>query len=419
MAQLIDDCFAYTEPLMRLDVALNLIAERIVPVIGTQDIELHAALGRFLACDLFSSVNVPPHANSAVDGYAVFFDDLNSDSETELPVIGRVTAGHPFREAMRRGTAIRIFTGAMLPEGADTVMMQEDCREQENGVIIRPGIACGANCRAAGEDVQAGHRILKAGRRLQAQDIGLAASVGYTRLPVYLPLRVGLFSTGDELRSPDTDLSPGMVYDANRFALAAALQGLGMQVRDFGIIPDDRAILAAAFEQAISEQDLILTSGGVSAGEEDHVRAAIESLGGVIHFWRLAIKPGRPITMGQLGDVPLIGLPGNPVAALVTFWRLVRPLILRLAGGSEESPLPFRVRVNFNHHKKPDRREWVRASLALGPDGVPELHKFPRDGAGILSSLVESDGLIELPEELTELQAGAYVDFLPFNSLVR
>ena len=413
MPQLTDDCFAHGGPLMTTAEALARIAEVASAVTEPETVPLRAANRRILAADVVAGRAVPPHDNAAVDGYAVFFDDLSPDSETQLPVTGRIAAGHPLGRPARRGEALRIFTGAVMPEGPDTVMMQEDCRAEGDSVVIMAGIKRGANWRDAGEDIQAGATILHAGHRLRPQDVGLAASVGLSELTVYRPLRAAVFSTGDELCDPGADAPDGAIYDSNRYVLSALLEAQGCAVTDLGILPDDAATVCAALADAARDHDLLFTSGGVSVGEEDHVKAAVESQGS-LHFWRLAIKPGRPLALGQVGHVPFVGLPGNPVAAMVTFLRFARPLILRLAGATQVAPLIYRLRADFDHKKKRDRREWVRARLVPSDDGTLVAAKFPRGGAGILSSLVEADGLVELPEAMTRLERGAMVDFLPF-----
>lgn len=423
MAQLSDDCFAFGGKLTPVDEALADLLGRLVVVADTQAVSLTEAAGRFLAKDLVSARSVPPHNNSAVDGYAVFFDDLRPDGPTRLPVVGRVAAGHPLAEPAARGTALRVFTGAPMPDGPDTVFMQEDCQNPNadhdalETVVLPPGIKRGSNYRFAGEDIEQGAIVLRSGRRLRPRDIGLAASIGCARLSVRTALRVALFSTGDEVREPGTPAPPGCIYDANRHALAAQLRGLGCAVTDFGILADREEAIRAALDRAAEGHDLVMSSGGMSTGEEDHVKAAVEAIGGRLHAWRLAIKPGRPVALGQIGPIPFIGLPGNPVAVLVTFLRVARPLILRMAGAVDSEPRLFPVRADFDYRKKPDRREYVRVALSGAADGVPVAAKFPRDGAGILSSMVAADGLVELAEDVTRLERGTVVPFLPFSEV--
>jgi molybdopterin molybdotransferase len=416
MAQLSDDCFAHGGRLMTTAEALALLAEKTRRIAGREQVPLARALGRILAEDVAAPFAVPDHDNSAVDGYAVWFDDLDPAADTRLPVSGRATAGHPLDRPARRGEAVRIFTGATMPAGPDTVMMQEDCRLEQDAVVIAPGIKRGANRRLRGEDIREGSVVLRQGIRLRPQDLGQAAAVGRRALSVSTPIKVALFSTGDELREPGEPLEPGCIYDSNRYTVSGLLGGLGCRVHDLGILRDEQPAIEHALAQAAEDHDLIITSGGVSVGEEDHVKPAVESLGH-IHAWRLAIKPGRPIALGQVGRVPFVGLPGNPVAVVVTFLTFVRPMILRLMGGTDLLPHRFRVLAGFDHKKKKDRREWVRARLESDGEGGWRAVKFPREGAGILSSLVESDGLVELPEELTRLQAGSLVDFLPFSEV--
>ncbi len=416
MAQLSDDCFDGGDRLTTTAEALALLAGRVAPVAGTETVALTECLGRILAEDVVAGRDVPPHDNSAVDGYAVHYDDLDAAGETRLPVTGRAAAGHPLGRPQPRGEAVRIFTGAPMPEGPDTVLMQEDCRREGDVVVIPPGIRRGANRRRAGEDIRAGTTILRSGRRLRPQDMGLAASIGRTALVVRRRLRVAIFSTGDELREPGEETPPGAVYDANRYALAGLLRGLGFAVSDLGIVADREAAIRGTLADAAAGHDAIVTSGGMSLGEEDHVKTAVEALGR-LYFWRLAIKPGRPLALGRVGETAFVGLPGNPVAMMVTFLRIARPVLLRLAGAAETEPTLFSVRAGFDHRKKRGRREWVRARLEVDGDGALVARRFEREGAGILSSMVESDGLVELPEDLTELRAGTMVDFLPFREV--
>ena len=416
MAQLSDDCFAFGGALLSVEAALALIEQRVTPVVAAETVPLAAAAGRILAQDLVARIDVPPYANSAVDGYAVAHADLSPDGDTVLRVDGRAAAGHPLGRPATRGEAIRIFTGAAMPEGTDTVMMQEDCVAAAGEVRMRPGIRKGANRRHAGEDVARGAVALAAGRRLRPADLGLAAALGGDTLPVFRRLRVALLSTGDEVREPGTALAPGAIYDANRVMLRGLLGALGCAVSDLGILPDCEAALADMLAAASETHDLLVTSGGVSTGEEDHVKAAIERLGH-LHFWRLAIKPGRPVALGQLRGVPLLGLPGNPVAAALTFAVLARPLVLRLAGAVEPPPRRFPVRAGFAYKKKAGRREYLRARLAAEGDGLVA-YKYPKDGAGILSSIVQSEGFVVLDETVSDLAAGGIVDFLPFAEVM-
>jgi len=424
MAQLSDDCFAFGGELMSTHDALARLGETTRPVTKIETCALAQARGRILARDVHSEHDVPPHDNAAVDGWAVYIDDLQAGEDTSLPWHERVPAGQPLGHASPRGAAIRIFTGAPMPSGEDgapgpeTVLMQEDCAE-ENGVItIPPGIKRGANRRFAGEDIKRGATILEAGRRLRPQDIGIAASVGMTEFEVYAPLRVAVFSSGDEVFEPGAALPPGGIFDANRFMIIALLEALGCEVNDLGILPDRLDAVQGALKEAAKSHDALVTSGGVSTGEEDHIKGAVEALGH-LNFWRLAIRPGRPVALGQVAHVPFVGLPGNPVAVLVTFLRFARPLILRLAGATEIEPQSFRVRADFDYKKKTGRREWLRARLHTLDDGSVTAEKYRHDGAGILSSAVFADGLIELAEDVGAVTPGMMVDFLPFNETMR
>lgn len=421
MAQLKDDCFAFGGELMKTAEAIEILKERTVPVVGGEAVRIKAAAGRILADDLVAPRDVPPHDNAAVDGYAVYFDDLGPEGPTRLPVTGRIAAGHPLGRPARRGEAVRIFTGAPMPAGTidagpDTVLMQEDCTPEGDLVVIPPGIKRGANRRKRGEDVKQGDKVLSRGRRLRPQDIGLAASLGSTELTVYKRLKAAVFSTGDEVVDPGVDLPPGGIYDANRYVIVALLESLGCEVTDLGILADRYETVRDSLMQAAATHDLIVTSGGASTGDEDHIRAAVEGLGR-LHFWRLAIRPGRPLALGQIGRVPFLGLPGNPVAVMVTFLRFARPLVLGLAGCTEADPPYYRVRADFDYKKKEGRREWLRAKLFTNPDGSLSARKYAYDGAGILSSAVYADGLIELPEEMKTLKRGTMVDFLSFSEL--
>jgi len=407
MAQLSDDCFAFGGPMMSVDEAVGIIAARVEPVRDFETVALGEADGRILARDLAAPLPLPPFTNSAVDGYAVRACDLPQGQTSALPVAGRVQAGSR-AEAAKPGHAVRIFTGAPMPEGTDTVFMQEDVRIDEQGRVVLPhGLKVGANVRPAGEDIGQGQVALKTGQRLRPQDVALAAAFGMTRVDVVRRIRVAVFSTGDELASPGAVREPAELFDSNRFMLTAMLKRLDCEVSDLGILRDERTSLANALKQVAAGNDLILTTGGVSTGEEDHVKAGVESVGTLV-LWRMAIKPGRPVAMGIIGGTPFIGLPGNPVASFVTFVHVVRPTVFTLSGAP----------AAFAYRKKTGRREYVRVTLRRADDGVLEAVKFPREGAGLLSSLVDTDGLVELPEIVTRVEPGDSVGFLGYASLI-
>jgi molybdopterin molybdotransferase len=418
MAQLSGDCFAFGGPMMSVDDAVRLIATRVTTIREIETVSLARADGRVLASDIPAPLALPPFTNSAVDGYAVRSADLPQTDRQSFPVTGRVQAGSAIELRMLPGHATRIFTGAPMPQGADTVFMQEDVRVDEAGsVMLPPGLKPGANVRPAGEDIPQGRVSLKAGMRLRPQDVALAAAFGLTELEVIRRIRVAVFSTGDELASPGAPRAAAQLFDSNRFMLMAMLGRLGCNVSDLGIIRDNRASLADGLKQVASAHDLILTTGGVSTGEEDHVKAAVENVGSLV-LWRMAIKPGRPVAMGVIGGTPFIGLPGNPVASFVTFVHVVRPTILALSGAAPEAFMPMPVRAAFSYKKKAGRREYVRASLRLSGDGMLEAVKFPREGAGLLSSLVDTDGLVELGETVTLVEPGHMVGFLGYANLI-
>jgi len=417
MAGLADDCFKIGDDLLPFDEGLKVLMRRAHAVVGRETLPLDKALGRVLAEDIAAPRDVPPHDNAAVDGYAVHFQALDADSETRLPVTGRVAAGHPLGRAPEAGEAVQIFTGAPVPDGMDTVFMQEDVVRDDGHVILPPGIKCGANRRLRGEDVKAGETVLRAGQLLRAQEIGLLASLGLGRVKVHARLRAAVFSTGDEVQDPVYgEAGEGAIYDANRYSIAALLRGLGCEVTDLGILADRVGEIRSALHDAAPGHDLILTSGGVSLGEEDHITHVVESLGS-IDFWRLAIKPGRPMALGKVVDTAFVGLPGNPVAAMVTFMRIARPLVLTLAGRSDVEPHVFKVPAAFAMVKKPGRREWLRATLESGDGGALRAVKYPQQGSGVLTSMVAAHGLVELPEDVEEVAEGQLVDFLPFTEM--
>jgi len=417
MAQLGSDNLASGEKTLRIEEATALLL-RTPCLAGVETVALAEAEGRVLAEPLLAPINLPGFDNSAVDGYAVRFDDLMAQGETVLVVDGRATAGHPLCRAPPRGCAVRIFTGAVMPDGMDTVFMQEDCRIHENGAVVLPnGLKRSANRRLAGEDVAKGSIALERGRLLRPEDVGLAAALGVSRLPVRRRLKAAIFSTGDEILAPGEDLRPGAIYDANRFMLHSLLRRAGVEVTDLGMLRDDQDSMGLALQSAARAHDLVLTSGGVSVGEEDHVKAAITNEGS-LSFWRLAIKPGRPVAMGAIGETPFVGLPGNPVAVFVTFVAVVRPLIAALSGAKFEPARGLPIASGFSYKKKKGRREYVRAFLREDTDRRIIAEKHPVEGAAVLTSLTRTQGFVELPEEVERIAPGDPVDFIAYD-LVR
>ncbi|MEH3144795.1 MAG: molybdopterin molybdotransferase MoeA [Methylobacterium frigidaeris] len=410
MAQLADDCFAAPDGVLSVEAAAALIAGQVPVVAGTEMVGLARADGRIAAADVVAGTALPPFDNSAVDGYAVRFADLDPGGPTRLPVAARLAAGAA-PTGLTPGTACRIFTGAPMPSGADTVFMQEDVRLADGMVTLPPGLAPGANRRSAGEDLPAGAVAVPAGRRLRPVDLALAAAAGHASLSVRRPLRVAVFSTGNELAEPGQPLAPGAIADSNRFLLAALLRRLGAAVSDLGIVRDDPALLPGRLLAAARDHDVVLTSGGVSVGEEDHVKAAVETVGRLT-LWRVAIKPGRPLAVGRIGAAAFVGLPGNPVAAYVTLLVVVRPLLARLAGETYLPPVPHVTRAAFRYAKKAGRREFLRVGLRRGEGGAIESVREPAGGAA-LAALAGSDGLADLPEAATCIREGDPVAVYP------
>ena len=401
--------------LVTLDEAAADAVSRVQPVSGTAKLPLAEADGHVLADAVVAPLDLPPFANSAVDGYAVRFADLAPRAATRLPVLGRTMAGEPPSQ-LERG-AWRIFTGAPVPEGADTIVMQEDAVAGEGAVMLPAGIRRGANLRLEGEDVARGQEVLPAGRRLRPQDLGLLAALGLGEVTVWRRPRVALFSTGDELTEPGRPLGPGAIYDANRAMLRAMLARAGAEVVDLGILRDEAKGLEQQLRDAAAGCDLIITSGDVSVGEADHVRDAVLACG-TLDLWRVAIKPGKPIAIGSVAGTPFVGLPGNPVAVFVGFAFVARPLLARLAGEAYVPPRAHPIRLGFAHARKPGRREFMRVSLEQGADGIVVARRHPGEGAGSLASLAQSDGLVVLAEDVARVEAGDSAPFLPYAELI-
>ncbi|MDQ5878560.1 MAG: molybdopterin molybdotransferase [Pseudomonadota bacterium] len=400
--------------MLSFDEALQKLLSGCQPVTETKAMPTIAAAGRVLAEAQYSTLSVPPLDNSAMDGYAVRAADVTAVGTT-LPVSQRIPAGMVGAH-LQPGTAARIFTGAPVPAGADAVIMQERCEHAADGVTINHVPKAGEHIRRAGEDVAPGAQILAAGARLRPQDTAFAASVGLATLPVLRRVRVADFFTGDELRMPGEPLPPGAIYNSNRFALVALLENLGCEVRDLGLVPDNLDATRAALRAAAADNDLIITSGGVSVGEEDHIKPAVEAEGR-LDMWKIGIKPGKPLAFGAVRvegrEAAFIGLPGNPVSAFVTFLTLVRPFVLRLSGVDKVLPKSYLLRADYDWTRPDARREFLRA-LTNDAGGV-EL--FPSQGSGVLSSCVQADGLVDNPPGQA-VARGDLVRFIPFSELL-
>ena len=400
-----------TTPLLAYDDALTQLTGSIAPLAQVIEIPLLQAHGKVLARSIDAGIDVPGCAMSSMDGYAINTADLANGAATELPLTQRIAAGDA-EATLDAGSAARIFTGAPIPDGADAVIMQEQVEVQAGKIRfeVRPG--SGENIRPRGNDIRRGTTILRQGSRLRAQDIGLAASVGLQNLPVYAPVRVGIFFTGDELVEPGEQLASGKIYDSNRYTLHGLLESMGCEIIDLGLVGDTLAATREAMLQASTRADLVVTSGGVSVGEEDHVRIAIEQLG-ELRLWRLRIKPGKPLAYGQINDTAFIGLPGNPVSVFATFCLFVCPVIQVMQGRSWRKPMALPVRAAFDWPKPDSRREFLRARLARDDGGETVVQIFPNQDSGVLTSTVWADGFVEIAENET-VRAGDQVNYLPF-----
>ena len=397
--------------------ALKRIIDAITPIAATEKIKIREALGRVLAADIISPINVPPCVNSAMDGYAVLGSDLPETGVRELQVAGTAYAGSPFKQMVMPGQCVRIMTGAVMPYGTDTVIMQEHVDIQGNNIRIGTETKPGANVRAAGEDVATGEKVLDRGRTLTPADIGLIASLGNGEVNVTRRLRVAFFSTGDELRSIGDTLEDGQIYDSNRYTLYGMLARLGVEILDMGVIEDNRDTLRQAFEQAAATADVLITTGGVSVGEADYVKEVLESAGSV-DFWKIAIKPGRPLAFGRIRDTWFFGLPGNPVSVMVTFYQFVQPALRHLMGARQSETITLRVPCISKLKKRPGRVEYQRGILERDANGQPIVRKTGAQGSGILSSMSQSNCFIILPMESGNVEPGAIVEVQPFFGLV-
>ncbi|MBT4518573.1 MAG: molybdopterin molybdotransferase MoeA [Halieaceae bacterium] len=393
--------------------ALKNILKTAKPVEETESVVLTDALHRVLAAPLVSGINVPPANNSAMDGYAVNSADVSMSGEIRMEVSQRIPAGE-VGTPLHRGTAARIFTGAPIPEGADVVIMQEHVNDEGNSIAFTGPYEPNTNIRFAGEDIARGDEILSSGKQLRAQELGVAASIGSSRLEVFKRVRVGVFFTGDELVEPGRALGPGQIYDSNRYTIIGLLKSLGCDIVDLGIIGDTFEATQQALQDASARADLVITSGGVSVGEEDYVRTAVESLG-KLDMWRVKIKPGKPLAFGEVNNTPFMGLPGNPVSVFVTFCLFVNPFIKKLQGMSTTSSQSIPVQADFEWTAG-NRREFVRAQLTRSQEGEAKAQIYPHQGSGVLTSTCWSDGLVVIPEGHS-VKPGDWVDYTAYSSM--
>ncbi len=413
----IDSCVkSHKAELLSLEQAFEQIFESIRPLIGRETLNLKDSLNRIIAEDIKSENDIPPHRNSSMDGYAISSRDIPVSGTSYLTVVGTSWAGRPYLNNLSPGQCVRIFTGAAVPEGADTVIMQEDVRRQNDSVEIPNSIKAGENLRYPGDDVSKGQKIFSSGRRLRAEDLGILASIGRLSVPVFRKLCVAFFSTGDELRPLGRSLEFGEIYDSNRYTLYGLLSSLGIDLLDMGTIPDNSDEIKSALTEAAAESDVIITTGGASVGEADYLFEAINEVG-QIKFWKIAIKPGKPLLFGNINDQVFFGLPGNPVSVAVTFHKIVSPILKVMMGEKHQSTLKIKARCGSILTKEAGRREFQRGFLERNEDGELIVKPFKSQGSHILTSVSQSNCFIVLPEESTGLEEGQYVDVELFATL--
>ena len=397
-----------------VDAACRQIWETVPQISGVESVDLLAARGRILERDIHAGIDVPPFANSAMDGYALRAADVRT-VPVSLPVNRRIAAGQA-GDALPVGEAARIFTGAALPEGADAVVIQENCRAGDGEVTVLAPVMPGDHVRAAGDAVREGDLLFGSGHRLQPQDIGVLASIGCADVPVRRKLRVGLLATGDELAAPGTPLLSGQIYNGNFYALASMLQNMPVELADLGIAADDLEQTRQTLLEASSRVDSIITTGGVSVGDEDHVRAAVESEG-ELQLWKLAIKPGKPLAYGRVRQTAFFGLPGNPVSAFVTFCLIVRPALFRMMGAAAAVPAGYRLPAGFSRPPGGNRQEYLRVTVEADTDGGEQALPFDNQSSGAGSSLSRSSGLLVVPPH-TAVEPGDRLVFIPYSELL-
>jgi molybdopterin molybdotransferase len=397
--------------LLPIQSAISNMLKQVIPVMESEQIELEEALGRVLAEDVVSTINVPPNDNSAMDGYAMRCQDLTDTNQLQL--MGTALAGRPFKEAVLAGQCIRIMTGAVIPIGADSVVMQENTEIRDNSVVFKQIPELGNSIRKAGEDIQQGQVVVNKGTKLTPAYLALIASVGIAEISVTRLIKVGLITTGDELTPPGQPLSEGAIYESNRYALSALLNTLPVVLFNFGIVKDDKVDLKAVFEQAGSHCDLVLSCGGVSVGDADYVKEILDEIG-TINFWKVAIKPGKPFAFGQLGNAIFCGLPGNPVSSYVTFEKLVTPVLQKLSG-QKYLPTPhFVAKAACLIKKRPGREDYQRGIFYRDEYGKLWVKPNGKQGSGIMSSIANANCYIVLDQDAGDIKQGEAVNIQPF-----
>jgi len=404
---------------MDADQALQLILNQVESLSGTEVLPIRETLGRILAEDIFSKIDVPGHTNSAMDGYAIHHSDIPQHAQLALKNVGTAWAGKPFTGNVKKGECVRIMTGAAMPENTDTVVMQERVEKQNDSILIDHTNVAGQNVRLAGEDIPAGGNVLTKGKKLNPADLGLLASIGISEAMVTKKLRVVFFSTGDELRPVGSTLALGQIYDSNRYTLHGMLARLGVDIIDLGVIEDKRERVEKAFLDASQQADAIITSGGVSVGDADFVKETLEKIGAV-NFWKVAMKPGRPLAFGKINNAWFFGLPGNPVSVMVTFYMFVQPALTKMMGAEYQPPLMLQATSKTKLRKRPGRVEYQRGVLTPHNDDVTsyEVIKTGEQGSGILRSMSDANCFIILPMESSGVEVGDAVQVLPFSSII-
>lgn len=400
--------------LMPIDQALDYLLSQVSASAGQVEVDLSDALGCVLAESLVASMDVPAHNNSAMDGFAIRRNDLQC-AETRLPISQTIAAGY-VGDVLAPGSAARIFTGAPIPQGADVVVIQENTRFDNDSVTILERPELGKNIRIKGHDIAIGETVLRAGHKLRPQDMGLLSSLGICRIKVQKPLTVAIINTGDEVIPPDQPLGPGQIHDSNSYTLDALLQQLGFRTLKMGIVEDDLQSTEVALIEAAEKADCIVTTGGVSVGDEDYVKKAVENLG-ELSLWKLAIKPGKPFSFGQVANTPFFGLPGNPVAVFVTFTMLVKPCLLKMQGAEKFALSEFKIKAGFEIKKSGSRQEYLRVRIVYDEEGQQELQTFSNQGSSIMTSLSWADGLAIIPVN-TEVSNGDLLSYIPFSGLL-